>query len=95
VNDGNGFAFVSHVGDVCPSGFLELSGGNLRDASFASTYRDSELFRTLRDTGRIGGKCGTCEFLEICGGSRARAYGLTGDMMAADPTCAYEPPARP
>ena len=93
VNDGNGFAFVSHVGDVCPSGFLQVTAGNVRDAPLAHWYRDSPLFRSLRDPERLGGKCGICEFRRICGGSRARAWALTGDVLAADPTCAYEPAA--
>ncbi len=93
VNDGNGFAFVSHLGDVCPSGFLQLAAGNVRDQPLAHWYRDSELFRSLRDPDLLGGKCGRCNFKTICGGSRARAWALTGDPLAADPTCAYEPPA--
>jgi radical SAM protein with 4Fe4S-binding SPASM domain len=91
VNDGKGFAFVSHVGDVYPSGFLQMSAGNVRDAPLAHWYRDSPLFRSLREPDRLGGKCGHCEFRQLCGGSRARAWGLTGDPLAADPTCAYEP----
>ncbi len=94
VNDGNGFAFISHVADVCPSGFLDLPGGNLRERSFVDIYRNSELFRSLRDYDRIHGKCGVCDFRDVCGGSRARAYGVTGDMFASDPYCAYVPPAR-
>jgi len=93
VNDGNGFCFVSHVGDVCPSGFLQMAAGNVRDAPLAHWYRESPLFTSLRDPGQLGGKCGRCEYKRICGGSRARAWGLTGDPLAADPTCAYEPPA--
>ena len=93
VNDGNGFAFVSHLGDVCPSGFLQLPAGNIRTASLAQTYRKSALFVSLRDSDALRGKCGRCEFRGLCGGSRARAWGLTGDPLAADPTCAYEPQA--
>lgn len=93
VNDGNGFCFVSHLGDVCPSGFLQLSAGNVRDAPLAHWYRDSDLFGSLRDPDALHGKCGRCEFRTICGGSRARAFGLTGDPLAADPTCAYVPGA--
>lgn len=91
VNDGNGFAFISHVGEVCPSGFLQLPVGNVRDAPLSHWYRDSPLFRDLRDPDRLGGKCGRCEFRALCGGSRARAWALTGDPLAADPTCAYDP----
>ncbi len=92
VNDGNGFAFVSHLGDVCPSGFLQLAAGNVRDQPLAHWYRDSELFKSLRDPDLLEGKCGRCDFKKLCGGSRARAWALTGNPLAADPTCAYEPP---
>ncbi len=91
VNDGNGFAFVSHVGDVCPSGFLQLPAGNVRQRPLADIYRESDLFLSLRNPGALGGKCGVCEFRSLCGGSRARAWALTGDPLGADPTCAYQP----
>jgi radical SAM protein len=94
VNDGNGFAFVSHTGDVCPSGFLPTSGGNLRTQSFVEIYRRSSLFRELRDYSRLKGKCGVCDFREVCGGSRARAFAVTGDYMESDPYCVYLPPSR-
>jgi radical SAM protein len=93
INDGKGFAFISHVGDVFPSGFLPLPAGNVRERPFAGIYRDSELFQRLRDPSLLKGKCGRCEFREVCGGSRARAYGVTGDYLEADPSCAYEPAA--
>lgn len=91
INDGNGFAFISHIGDVCPSGFLPLSAGNVREKPFAEIYRDSRLFRELRDPALLNGKCGACDFRSVCGGSRARPYGVTGDYLAADPSCVYEP----
>lgn len=91
LNDGKGFAFVSHVGEVFPSGFLPLAVGNIRKQRLADLYRESPLFRMLRDTSQLNGKCGVCEFKEICGGSRARAYALTGDVMAEEPCCAYQP----
>jgi radical SAM protein with 4Fe4S-binding SPASM domain len=91
VNDGNGFAFVSHIGDVCPSGFLQLPVGNVRDAPLPEWYREAPLFRALRDPDALGGACGRCEFRRRCGGSRARAWALTGDPLAGDPTCAYRP----
>ena len=91
INEGRGFMFVSHTGEVQPSGFLPLSAGNVRQASVQDIYRNSELFRRLRDTGNLRGKCGDCEFREICGGSRARAYAMTGDPFAEDPSCAYIP----
>jgi len=93
VNDGNGFAFISHTGDVCPSGFLPLPGGNVREKSFADIYRNSTLFRDLRDHGRLKGKCGVCDFREVCGGSRARAYAVSGDYLESDPYCVYQPPS--
>jgi len=91
VNAGNGFLFVSHQGDVFPSGFLPMRAGNVRQSPLAELYREHETFRALRDPGRLEGRCGRCEFSAICGGSRARAYALTGDAFATDPWCAYEP----
>lgn len=91
INDGRGFVFVSHKGDICPSGFLPLAVGNVRQDDFLSTYRDSPLFKKLRDPKNLGGKCGRCEFNRLCGGSRARAFGLTGDPFAEDPLCSYQP----
>jgi radical SAM protein len=91
LNDGKGFAFISHIGEVFPSGFLPLAAGNIRRERLADIYRKSPLFRTLRDVSRLQGKCGRCEFKEICGGSRARAYALTGDAMAEEPCCVYQP----
>lgn len=91
INDGKGFAFVSHMGEVYPSGFLPVSAGNVRKTSLKELYRTSPLFTALRETGNLKGKCGECEFKEICGGSRARAYALTGDMFAEEPCCAYVP----
>ncbi len=93
VNDGRGFCFVSHVGDVYPSGFLQLKGGNVRQQTLAEIYRESPLFGELRDTSLLTGKCGVCEFRDVCGGSRARAYAVTGDHLASDPSCVYVPPA--
>lgn len=91
VNDGKGFAFISHIGEVCPSGFLPLPAGNVRRQSVVDIYRYSPLFRDLRDPDRLKGRCGACEFREVCGGSRARAYALTCDYLAEDPSCIYEP----
>jgi len=91
VNDGNGFVFVSHVGEVYPSGFLPLRAGNVRQQSLVDIYRTSNLLRQLRDYGAIQGKCGVCEFRDLCGGSRARAYSCTGDVLESDPACAYVP----
>jgi radical SAM protein len=91
VNDGKGFMFISHVGNVYPSGFLPIHAGNIRDTPLADIYRNSPIFKSLRDTSKLEGKCGACEYKEICGGSRARAYALTGDPLAQEPCCIYEP----
>jgi radical SAM protein with 4Fe4S-binding SPASM domain len=91
VSDGKGFVFVSHQGEIFPSGFLPVSGGNVLNQSLTDVYRNSELFKTLRDTTQREGKCGICEYQKICGGSRARAYALTGDYLAEDPRCTYQP----
>jgi radical SAM protein with 4Fe4S-binding SPASM domain len=91
VNDGKGFCFVSHTGEVCPSGFLPLPGGNIRQQSVTDVYRHSTLFRDLRQPDKLKGKCGRCEYRQVCGGSRARAYALTGDYLATDPSCVYDP----
>jgi radical SAM protein len=91
ITAGDGFAFVSHVGEVFPSGFLPESAGNVRDQGLVETYRESDLFTSLRDTDALRGKCGACEFREVCGGSRSRAYATTGDPLASDPLCAYVP----
>ena len=91
VNAGNGFAFVSHTGDVYPSGFLPLRAGNVRWRWLSEIYRHSGLFCTLRDPNALRGRCGRCEYRAICGGSRSRAYALTGSYLATDPWCAYQP----
>ncbi|MPZ19897.1 MAG: TIGR04053 family radical SAM/SPASM domain-containing protein [Luteitalea sp.] len=92
VNDGNGIVFVDHVGQICPSGFLPIACGNVRDTPLARVYRDDHLFRRLRDPEALQGKCGRCPFREMCGGSRSRAYATTGAVFGQDPLCAYEPP---
>jgi radical SAM protein len=91
INDGKGLLFVSHTGDICPSGFLPLAAGNVRRDSLVGTYRNADLFRTLRDEDRLEGKCGRCEYKKICGGSRSRAYAITGNYLAEDPRCVYQP----
>lgn len=90
-NDGCGVMFISHTGDICPSGFLPIPCGQFPMDSVVRVYQESTLFRLLRTPERVSGKCGVCEFREICGGSRARAYGLTGNPMASDPDCVYVP----
>lgn len=91
VNDGRGFLFVSHLGEIMPSGFLPISAGNVRTDDVVDVYRDHELFRQLRDPDRLTGKCGMCEFRVVCGGQRGRAYAVTGGPFASDPACAYLP----
>jgi radical SAM protein with 4Fe4S-binding SPASM domain len=91
VRAGKGFAFVSHVGEVYPSGFLPAAAGNVREQSIVDIYRDARLFRRLRDDEALRGKCGACEFRHRCGGSRSRAYAYSGDPLASDPLCPYVP----
>jgi radical SAM protein with 4Fe4S-binding SPASM domain len=91
VNDGNGFVFVDHVGDIFPSGFLPLARGNAREGALCATYRDDKVFRDLRDPDALGGRCGRCRFRAICGGSRSRAFAASGDYLGEDPLCAYDP----
>jgi radical SAM protein len=91
VNDGRGFVFISHIGKVYPSGFLPIEGGDLHTESLAHIYQESPIFIKLRDSDQLHGKCGACEFRNICGGSRARAYAVTGDIMAEEPCCIYQP----
>ena len=91
VSDGKGFVFVSHQGEIFPSGFLPMSGGNVLESRLTDVYRNSDLFKMLRDTSQRGGKCGLCEYQKICGGSRSRAYAFTGDYLAEDPRCMYQP----
>ncbi len=94
VNSANGFMFISHLGDIMPSGFLPIKAGNVRTHSLEQVYRESPLFRALRSPDRFKGICGYCEFNKICGGSRSRAYALTADYMESDPWCAYRPKPR-
>lgn len=93
LNDGKGFVFISHTGEVFPSGFLPVSAGNVRKETLAGIYRHSPLFVSLRNTDLLEGKCGRCEFRNIYGGSRARAYAVTGNVLAEEPCCVYEPQA--
>ena len=93
VNDGNGFAFVSHIGDVVPSGLLPIVAGNIRETPLAEIYRESKVFKDLRQPDNYKGKCGVCEYNKICGGSRSRTYAVTGDYMESEPFCVYIPEA--
>ena len=91
VNDGDGFVFVSHTGTIHPSGFLPLPAGNVRRDHIVDVYRNSPLFMALRDRQQLKGKCGVCEYRDVCGGSRARAFAVTGDYLEAEPFCAHVP----
>jgi radical SAM protein len=92
VNDGRGFLFVSHRGDVYPSGFLPIACGNVRRENPVDVYREHALFQGLRDSERLKGKCGVCKYRNLCGGSRGRAFALEGDPYASDSLCVYVPP---
>ena len=91
VNSGNGFLFVSHTGEIFPSGFLPIRAGHVREDRLETIYRDSPLFRQLRRPAEFEGICGACEHNSFCGGSRSRAYALTGNFLASDPWCSYRP----
>jgi MoaA/NifB/PqqE/SkfB family radical SAM enzyme len=93
IRDGNGIMFIAHTGEVRPSGFLPLAVGDVRVADPVALYRESPLFQALRRPDLFGGRCGRCDYREPCGGSRARAFAATGDPLAEDPLCAYQPPA--
>jgi radical SAM protein len=95
IRDGNGIMFISHTGEVQPSGFLPLTAGNVRTAPPLRIYRESPLFQSLRQPDQFAGRCGRCEFRQVCGGSRARAYAATGNVLGADPLCPYEPGSGP
>jgi radical SAM protein len=93
VNDGNGFLFISHLGEIEPSGFLPISAGNVRKDDVVEVYRNHPLFKDLRDPDKLKGRCRVCEFRDVCGGQRGRAYGVTGDYLETDPACVYVPAA--
>jgi AdoMet-dependent heme synthase len=95
INAANGFVFISHRGEVFPSGFLPISGGNIRQRSLVDIYKNSALFNELRNTDLYEGRCGLCEFVGVCGGSRSRAYAVTGDAFAEEPFCSYQPGSFP
>lgn len=91
VTAGDGFAFVSHTGELYPSGFLPQSAGNVTETSVVELYRESRLFEQLRDSDTLEGKCGACPYRGVCGGSRSRAFAATGDPLGSDPLCAFVP----
>lgn len=91
VNSAEGFVFISLRGEVFPSGYLPLSAGSVRETPLVDIYRQSPLFQALRDKSQLKGRCGRCEFRRVCGGSRSRSYAMTGDVLAEEPFCVYEP----
>ena len=88
---GSSICFVSHTGEVFPCGYLPVSAGNVRRQSMSDIWNDSEVFARLRDVDQLEGKCGLCEFKKICLGCRARAFYASGNYMAEEPYCVYEP----
>lgn len=88
--DGKGILFVAYDGEVNPAGFLPMPLGNVRDAPIANIYRDDKLLRQIRSA-EFTGRCGVCEYADLCGGSRARAYAATGDPLGEDSACPYVP----
>ena len=95
INAGNGFIFISRRGDVYPSGFMPVKVGNIKEKSLVDIYREAPLLNQLRDMEQIEGRCGLCEFVGVCSGSRSRAYAMTGDPMAEEPFCTYQPGSWP
>jgi AdoMet-dependent heme synthase len=91
ITDGKGTLFVSHRGEIFPSGFLPLSCGRFPNDSVVTIYRNHQLFHELRDPDRLRGKCRACKYRHVCGGSRARAYAIESDPLAAEPDCSYVP----
>ena len=88
---GISFCFISNHGIVQPCGYLELNCGDLKDSGFESIWQNSEIFKQLRNFSDYKGKCGHCEYLRVCGGCRARAFEATGDFLAEEPLCVYQP----
>jgi len=92
---GIGFCFISHIGIVQPCGFLDVHCGNVNELPFRTIWNESKIFKTLRNDSNLQGKCGVCEYRKVCGGCRARAYEATGDYLAEEPLCLYQPRATP
>ncbi|MBP8292497.1 MAG: radical SAM protein [Caldilineaceae bacterium] len=88
---GTGVCFVSHRGEIFPCGYLPVEAGNIRQQPFRAIWEGSAVFADLRDPDLLGGKCGLCEFKRVCGGCRARAYGMTHEYLDEEPFCTYEP----
>jgi radical SAM protein with 4Fe4S-binding SPASM domain len=93
VGDGKGVMFVNHTGEIYPAGFLPIRCGRFPQDSVIETYQKHPVFLALRDPNGFHDRCGVCEYRHVCGGSRARAYALTGDYLATDPDCVYIPQA--
>lgn len=91
IRDGHGIMFVSNTGDICPAGFLPLAVGNVRRDNLVAAYRESPLFLQLHDPSHFEDRCGVCDYRTLCGGSRARAFSETGNPLASDPLCLYQP----
>jgi AdoMet-dependent heme synthase len=89
--DGKGIMFVSHIGQIFPAGFLPLLCGQFPQDSVLEIYQNHPTFQALRDPDHFKGRCGICEYRHVCGGSRARAFALTGDFLETDPDCTYVP----
>ncbi len=87
IRDGHGVMFVSHTGEICPAGFLPMAAGNVKEDRLVEIYRRAPLFQQLHQPHEFEGRCGVCEYHNVCGGSRARAYAATGDPLASDPLC--------
>ncbi|MBN1174996.1 MAG: TIGR04053 family radical SAM/SPASM domain-containing protein [Micromonosporaceae bacterium] len=88
--DGKGIIFVASNGTIYPAGFLPLPLGTVRSAVLRDVYRDDPLLRAIR-AARFSGRCGRCDFADLCGGSRSRAFAATGDPLASDPACVHQP----
>jgi radical SAM protein with 4Fe4S-binding SPASM domain len=95
INAARGFVFISHFGTVYPSGFLPMAAGSVRLQPLPEIYRTSPLFRSLRNPDQLQGRCGSCEFRSVCGGSRSRAFAAGGDLFGEEPWCTYQPQSFP
>ncbi len=95
VGDGKGVMFISHTGEIFPAGFLPLCCGQFPADSLVDVYQNHPTFRALRDPDHFQGICGVCEYRYVCGGSRARAYAVTGDPLGPEPDCTYLPGTDP
>jgi radical SAM protein with 4Fe4S-binding SPASM domain len=90
INSGRGFVFISRTGDIFPSGFLPIRAGNVREDSLLDVYQKAPLFLELRDRSLLLGKCGCCAYHNLCGGSRSRAYAVTGNYLSEEPRCSFD-----